>query len=151
MSLDTSIPLPVVPEFIFVSTPLLHVYQRSKNRQVVLRDSSPNTSPSLLKTLSPTIIVSNDLFIVLRKDSHLCTTKYLIPKYVSLHRAASSSLHALVVSLSFISIFISNTYKQVMSSFGWKSAMNDVLFVLHQNQTWELTSLPDGKRTTGYR
>ena len=38
-----------------------------------------------------------------------------------------------------------------MSSSAWKSAIDKEMFAIHQNQTWELISLPEGKRTMGCR
>jgi len=38
-----------------------------------------------------------------------------------------------------------------MSFSGWESTIDEEMSALHQNQTWGLTSLPDGKRTVSYR
>ena len=99
--LISSIPLLVILESIFVFTPL-QVYQRSIARQIVLRDSAPNTS-SVPEAPAPNNTISDDLPIALKKGSRLYTTKYSISIYISLHRA-SSTLHAFVVSLSSVSI-----------------------------------------------
>ena len=75
-------------------------------------------------------------------------TKYPINNYTSSHRLSKS--HALVVTqLSPVSI-PSNVQEALMDS-KWKKAMNDEMEALQKNHTWELVSLPGGKRTVGCR
>ena len=47
------------------------------------------------------------------------------------------------------SISIPSSYKQALSSSGWKHAMDEEMSALYKNQTWELTALPSGKQTVG--
>ena len=130
--LISSIPLSVIHDFISVSTSPLQIYQIFNDRYVVLRDLAPNISSFVPEAPAPNTILSDDLPIALRKGSRLFTTKYPISNYVSFYRS-SFALHAFSISLSFISI--PKTYKHALSSSSWKSAMDEEMSVLHQNQT----------------
>ncbi|KAL0379126.1 UNVERIFIED_CONTAM: Retrovirus-related Pol polyprotein from transposon RE1 [Sesamum radiatum] len=59
----------------------------------------------------------------------------------------SSAYTCFVASLS--AMQEPRTYKEAAASTEWREAMNDEIKALERNQTWEITSLPPGKRAIG--
>jgi len=82
---------------------------------------------------APTTIVSYVLPFALRKGSVF--VPLYIPFQIMFHYIV---LHIFMHLLSLSFIFIPNTYKQTMSSPGWKSVMDEEMSALHQNQNLEL-------------
>jgi hypothetical protein len=41
---------------------------------------------------------------------------------------------------------VPSSFKEALASLGWKLAMEEEMTTLHENQTWEITSLPPGKQ-----
>ncbi|KAJ9561968.1 hypothetical protein OSB04_007128 [Centaurea solstitialis] len=74
--------------------------------------------------------------------------KYPIGDYVSSHRLAKS--HALLVD-KLSTVAIPNDVQEALRDEKWKKAMNEEMEALQKNQTWELVSLPSGKKTVGCR
>jgi len=72
--------------------------------------------------------------------------KYPISKYVSSHRL--SQLYASFVS-QLSSIFIPSSIQEALADPRWTKAMVDEMAALEKNNTWDLVSLPRGKKTVG--
>ena len=72
--------------------------------------------------------------------------KYLISKYVSSHRL-SQSYASFVSQLS--SISVPSNIQEVLADSRWTKAMVDEMAALEKNNTWDLASLPRGKKTVG--
>jgi hypothetical protein len=125
--------------------PPLQVYQRSQDRRVI--SYRPNTTSSLSEVPAPSSSIpeTDDLPIALRRGKRTCT-QHPIAHFLSYNRV-SPCLHSFTCILS--SISIPSSYKQALSSSGWKRAMDEEMSALHKNQTWELTTLPSGKQTVG--
>ncbi|XP_061338432.1 uncharacterized protein LOC133285237 [Gastrolobium bilobum] len=72
--------------------------------------------------------------------------KYPISNYVSSHKLSGS--YALTLNqLSTVSL--SNSVQEALEDPKWKQAMNIEMEALQKNETWMLTSLPNGKRKIG--
>jgi len=74
--------------------------------------------------------------------------KYPISKYVSSHRL-SQSYASFVSQLS--SIPIPSNIQKALADPRWTKAMVDEMAALEKNNTWDLVSLPRGKKTVGYK
>jgi hypothetical protein len=137
-------PPPQVP-LASLPNPPLQVYQRSQDRCVI--SYRPDTTSSLSKVPAPSSSIpeTNDLPLALQRGKRTCT-QHPIAHFLSYNRV-SPCLHSFACTLSFISI--PSSYKQALSSSGWKHAMDEEMSALHKNQTWELTALPSGKQTVG--
>lgn len=129
-----SLPIPV-------DDPPLKVYQRQHSRPIV--PYAPTTSSSQPEVPTLPTIVSHDTPVASRTRS-----KYPIAGYVSFDRL-SPSLQSFALSLS--TVTVPTSYKEALSSPGWKFAMDEEMCALKQNKTWELTTLPPGKHTVGCR
>ena len=58
--------------------------------------------------------------------------------------------HLLIIFFSRIHTYFElRSYKEACNDPHWVDAMNDELTALAKTQTWELTSLPDGKNLIG--
>jgi hypothetical protein len=129
------------------ANPPLQVYQQSQDRRVV--SYRPDTTFSLSEVPAPSSSIpeTDDLPIALRRGKRTCT-QHPVVHFLSYNRV-SSYLHSFACILS--SISIPSSYKQALSSFGWKHAMEEEMSALHKNQTWELTALLFGKQIVGCR
>jgi hypothetical protein len=127
--------------------PPLQVYQRSQDRRVV--SYHPDTTFSLSEVPAPSSSIpkTDDLLIALRRGKRTCTQQP-IAHFLS-YNHVSPCLHSFACILS--SISIPSSYKQALSSSGWKHAMDKEISALHKNQTWEPIALPFGKQTVGCR
>ena len=89
-------------------------------------------------------IQNDDLLIAFRKGKQQCA--YPISSFVSYN-------HLLFSSCSFIasldSISLPNNVREALSHPGWCSAMIDEMQALDDNDTWDLVSLPTGKKAIG--
>ncbi|KAL0560874.1 hypothetical protein IC582_001289 [Cucumis melo] len=84
---------------------------------------------------------SDDLLITLRKGKRKCT--YPVSSFVFYHQL-SSPTYAFITSLE--STSISNTVHEALSHLGWRNAMIEEMTALDDNGTWDLVSLPGGKK-----
>lgn len=110
-------------------------------------DLSGNDPFSTVSYDIDTPTVSNDLDapIALRKGVRTCT-KHPISQFVS-YSHLSPSYRAFVSSLS--SVSIPQDWKEAITLPKWKEAMVEEMTALKKNGTWELVSLPKGKRSVG--
>ena len=118
-----------------------------------IHDSDPNPRPEVttLEIESPLEIESNNnlnLPIAIRKGSRECTKRPLYPlsNYVSFHKFSPAHKNFL---MSLNSITIPKNVSEALSDENWKQAMNVEMKALEQNKTWEMLSLPQGKKTVG--
>jgi len=86
----------------FLSTLLLYRYQRSKDRHVVLCDSTPKTSASVPEAPASSTVVSYGLPIACKKGSHLV--------YVPLKTPFQTMFPYIVLLL----LYMPNTYKHAI-------------------------------------
>ncbi|KAK8931024.1 hypothetical protein KSP39_PZI016079 [Platanthera zijinensis] len=82
--------------------------------------------------------------IALRKGSRTCQNR---PLYVSSYQGLSASHTALHLTLA--QYTIPSTVGDAKTHPGWMAAMHEELTALQLNNTWELVSLPPGKRAIG--
>ena len=86
--------------------------------------------------------------IALLKGKRECTKKNLYPfcKYVSLHRLslAYKSFLTEIDKYKFPTIV-----REAIQDPKWKTPMDDEMAALEKNKTWDLVTLPEGKRTVG--
>ena len=74
--------------------------------------------------------------------------KYPINNFISTHRLSESYAYT-VNQLSIVSI--PKNVQEALNDPDWKKAMNEEMEALQRNSTWELVSLPEGKKTVGCR
>ena len=101
---------------------------------------------------SKTNAVDEDLGwpIALRKGVRSCrgNVKYPISHYVK-YEKLSHQYRSFITILG--NIVIPNRVEDVLLDPGWKAAMDEEMVALKKNDTWELTTLPKGKKTVGCR
>nr|KYP48213.1 Retrovirus-related Pol polyprotein from transposon TNT 1-94 [Cajanus cajan] len=94
--------------------------------------------------------LDNDLYlpIAFRKETRKCTKKPLYPlsNYLSFHKF-SPTHKIFLVNLNSISI-PTNVF-EALSDKNWKQAMDTEMEAFEKNKTWELVSLPKGKKPVG--
>ena len=98
--------------------------------------------------MTQTIDDDLDLPIAIRKGTRKCTKQPLYPlsnylsfqKFSPIHRAFLTNLNA---------TSIPTNVSEVLSDEKWKQAMNIKMNALKKNGTWELVTLPEGKRPVG--
>ena len=71
-----------------------------------------------------------------------------ISSFVSYNHFPTSSC-SFIASID--SIFLPNTIRETLSHLDWRSAMMDEMQALDDNGTWDLVSLPIGKKAIGFR
>src|SRR6202034_3622440 len=110
-------------------------------------DSSANSSGNVTSPVEPPLNNFDDLHlpIALRKGVRACT-QHPISQFVSYDRL-SPSYHAFVSCLS--SISIPQNWQDASMIPKWKGAMVEEMTALKKNGTWELVSLPEGKKPVG--
>ena len=113
------------------------MYSRCQNPPV----SSPTST-----ALSSYPIQNDDLPIALCKGKRQCA--HPISSFVSYNHLLSSSC-SFIASLDSISLH--NTVRNALSHPDWRSAMVDEMQALDDNGTWNLVSLPIGKKAIGCR
>jgi hypothetical protein len=94
---------------------------------------SPDATSSLseVPALSSSLPKTDDLPIALRRGKHTCT-QHPIAHFLS-YNHVSPCLHSFACTMS--SISIPSSYKQALSSSGWKHAMDEEMSALYKNQT----------------
>lgn len=85
---------------------------------------------------------NDDLPIALRNGKRQCT--YPISSFVSYNHLSSSTC-SFIASLQ--SISVPKTVPEVLSHPGWRAAMVEEMTALDDNCTWDLVSLPAGKKS----
>jgi hypothetical protein len=108
-------------------------------------DSSADSSGNDSSPIEPSLDISDDRPFALRKGVRSCT-QHPISQFVSYDRL-SPSYHAFVSSLS--SISIPKNWQDAFIIPKWKGAMVEEMTALKKNGTWELVSLPEGKKPVG--
>ena len=111
------------------------VYTRRQNPPV----SSP---PPVASTSDP--VPDDDLPITLRKDRRQCV--HPISSFCTYNQLSSQSC-SFIASLD--SISLPNTFQEVLSPPGWRSAMIEEMDALNENGTYNLVHLPTGKKAIG--
>ena len=88
--------------------------------------------------------------IALRKGVRSCraNVKYPISNYVKYEKLSNSYRSFLTVLGD---IPIPNRVEEALQDPGWRAAMNEEMTALEKNNTWELTTLPRGKKAIGCR
>ena len=128
ISSPTPTPVPVKPS-------ITQVYSK--------RHNPPVSSPTSV-ALSSDSIQNDDLPIALCKGKQQCA--HPISSFVSYNHLSSSS-YSFIASLD--SISFPNTVREPLSHPGWRSAIVDEMQALDDNVTWDLVSLPIGKKVIG--
>lgn len=82
-----------------------------------------------------------DFPIALMKGARPCV-KYPIANYV-FYNALSPSIHSFHIALSYVST--PNSLSEVLSQSKWKEAMEEEMWVLEKNITWNIVDLPRDK------
>ncbi|GLR00174.1 hypothetical protein GCM10007863_45950 [Dyella mobilis] len=115
-------------------------------------NSSSSTSPKLNHTENTTYQLPPRTTRGIPKQQYdpdpKAKVKYPIANYVSNHRL-SPSCASFISQLSTVSI--PSNVQEALKDPKWAQAMNDEMEALQKNSTWEMTSLPKGKRTVGCR
>ena len=130
-------PLVPTPAPVPVKPPITKVYSRCQN--------PPISSPTLI-ALSSDPVWNDNLRIALCKVKRQCAHPF--SSFVSYNHLSSSS-YSLIAS--FDSISLPNIVHEALSHPGWHSAMMDEMQALDDNDTWDLVSLPIGKKAIGCR
>lgn len=121
------------------------------------QESAPGVQPAETHTgnvtpISQEIEVSDysndlDLPIALRKGKRTCT-QHPIGNFVSYDKL-SPSYKAFTTTLT--ETQIPKTIQEALSQEKWNKAVMEEVQALEKNQTWEYTSLPEGKKSVGCR
>ena len=125
--------------------PIHQVYSRRPRHVQPSSDALVPTASSSSKSEVSPPSTDLDVPIAHRKGTRSCT-QHPITNFVS-YSGLSASLRA-----SLLTIETHSTPKSVaeaLSSPGWKTAMEDELWALEKNQTWDLVPLPAGKNAIG--
>ena len=134
--------------------PELRVYSR-RNRDIQEEQIEPiqdlpiqyiNIEAESPKKQTPTELPAElYLPIAVRKGVRSCT-QHPMSKFVS-YQKLSHSYSTFTTNLS--GIDIPSNIQEAVKDKKWVDAINDELRALHNNQTWELVKLPNGKKTVG--
>jgi Reverse transcriptase (RNA-dependent DNA polymerase) len=135
----------------------MNVYTRGKREIVFPKASDPpeqegTSSQNLENTTlaekgnTNTLPFDLDLPIALRKAKR--DIKYPISKYAS-YSHLSKPLKAFIASCDIISI--PKTIMEALESDAWRKAMEEEMYALEKNETYEVCQLPEGKKTIGCR
>ncbi|KAJ7951046.1 Retrovirus-related Pol polyprotein from transposon TNT 1-94 [Quillaja saponaria] len=106
---------------------------------------SPDAIPSSNTPHDSPVIDDTNLPIAIRKAVRTCT-HHPISNHVS-YKSLSPSYRAFVSTLS--SVSIPQDWKEALADPKWEDAMVEEMKALSKNDTWELASLPHGKRAVG--
>ncbi|KAK8924049.1 hypothetical protein KSP39_PZI019433 [Platanthera zijinensis] len=127
---------PVAPPVISSPPPTrpLQVYtRRRKGQNTTTNPMLPDPMPTLSEDLS------------LHEGIRL-STQHPISQYVS-YDTLTPSYKGFVSSLA--SVSIPSTWQEALEHPDWKRAMVEEMAALEKNNTWDLTTLPHGKKTVG--
>ncbi|RZB42128.1 Retrovirus-related Pol polyprotein from transposon RE2 [Glycine soja] len=135
------------------SPPLLTHERRTQTVGSPIPEASPHDSHSSSinpQAMDPASSPSSDSDwpIAIRKGTRSTRNPHPIYNFLSYHRL-SPSYSSFVFSLS--SHFVPSNTHEALSHPGWRQAMIDEMQALEHNGTWELVSLPPGKKTVGCR
>ena len=138
------------------SPPLITYQQRTRQGGSTVTELSPRDSqpsPTNPQTMDPSSSTSShhsdsDWPIAIRKGTRSTRNPHLIYNFLSYHRL-SPSYSSFVFSLS--SLTVPSNVHEALNHPGWKQAMIDEMKTLENNDTWELVTLPLGKKTVGCR
>jgi len=106
---------------------------------------STSTSGPASSTTVPLSENSDDRLIALRKGKRTCTL-HPLSNFVS-YSHLSSSFKSFISSLD--SYSVPKTVSEALSMPGWVQAMKDEMAALEHNETWDLVSIPPGKKVVG--
>ncbi|KAJ7969147.1 Retrovirus-related Pol polyprotein from transposon TNT 1-94 [Quillaja saponaria] len=106
---------------------------------------SPDAIPSSNTPHDSPVIDDTNLPIAIRKAVRTCT-HHPISNHVS-YKSLSPSYRAFVSTLS--SVSIPQDWEEALADPKWEDAMVEEMKALSKNDTWELASLPHGKRAVG--
>lgn len=113
------------------------------------KESEPRTEfnvfESLDKVSSDSKIADLDLPIALRKGVRSCT-KHPMTNYVSYEKLSPTFL---TFTSQLSSVEIPKNVQEALQVPEWRKAIEEEMYALEKNQTWEVTNLPQGKRTVG--
>ncbi|XP_019184263.1 PREDICTED: uncharacterized protein LOC109179154 [Ipomoea nil] len=145
--IPSSIPSPVP------TPPVLHVYSRRPRPDTLVPAPPPAPLPDSVPTPCPetTSVSSNPVLvderpIATRKGKRSCSCTYPISSIASYDRLSPASC-SFIASLN--SISIPKTVRDALSHPGWRNAMIEEMNALDHNGTWELVTMPAGKRPIG--
>ena len=123
--------------------------ETENSETVVDEEHDPESSNETLEAATPE---DEDLGwpIALRKGVRSCRTnvKYPIGNYVK-YEKLSNSYRSFLTALG--EIPIPSWVEEALQDPGWRAAMNEEITALEKNNTWELTTLPRGKKAIGCR
>ncbi|CAM8937083.1 unnamed protein product [Rhodiola kirilowii] len=122
--------------------PIVHVYSRRQN------PPASDPVPESVSQVDPpeSTPPDSDLPIALRKGKRSCT--YPISAFVSYNHLSPSS-KSFIASLD--STVVPKTLTEALSHPDWRNAMIEEMNALDANCTWDLVSLPVGKKCIGCR
>ena len=130
----------------------LQVYTRRKSIQPPkLIQSSTSDSPqegnnsSQLDSTSSQEFSDLEIPIAFRKGIRQCT-KHPISQYVTFDRI-SNNHKTFLTALN--SVSIPHDMQEALGDKNWRMAMEEEMKALNKNDTWEIVSLPKGKKTVG--
>ncbi|CAN1800959.1 Retrovirus-related Pol polyprotein from transposon TNT 1-94, partial [Linum perenne] len=128
--------------------PEILVYKR-RQREVesaeITPDSSLQEEQVITEAVSPTEESDLNIPIAIRKGVRDCT-KHPINRHVG-YECLSSNYQSFITSLD--NVEIPKTIEEALKHPKWKQAVIDELEALQKNRTWEMVTLPVGKRTVG--
>ena len=135
------------------SPPLLTYEHRTQTVGSRVPEASPYDSHSSsinpqAMDPAPSPSSDSDWPIAIRKGTRSTRNPHPIYNFLSYHRL-SPSYSSFVFSLS--SHFVPSNTNEALSHPGWRQAMIDEMQAFEHNGTWELVSLPPGKKTVGCR
>ncbi|XP_040948287.1 uncharacterized protein [Gossypium hirsutum] len=124
----------------------IQVYSR-RNRSLETDTAVPITSPTddCSETEVPPPSPSIYLPIAVRKGTRSCT-QHPISRFVS-YGNLSKSYKAFVTNVD--SIKIPKNIEEALESAEWRQAVMEEMKALKNNETWEVSDLPKGKKTVG--
>ncbi|KAJ7961715.1 Retrovirus-related Pol polyprotein from transposon TNT 1-94 [Quillaja saponaria] len=127
---------PALPSQEFSPDPASMPVHPCKSPDAISSSNTPHDSP---------VIDDTNLPIAIRKAVRTCT-HHPMSNHVS-YKSLSPSYRAFVSTLS--SVSIPQDWKEALADPKWEDAMVEEMKALSKNDTWELASLPHGKRAVG--
>ena len=132
--------------------PLLTYQRRIQPVGSIVSEDPPDSHPSSINPQAMDPATSHpsdsDWPIAIRKGTRSSRNPHPIYNFLSYHRL-SPSYSSFVFSLS--SHSVPSNIHEALSHPGWRQAMIDEMQALEHSGTWELVSLPPGKKAVGCR